>query len=459
MARGIRRLRGALLALAVICLTAAAPASAKLGVTWMKGFAARGTPAKYNKVGVIKVGAPRARNVLVLEPGTSAGAAYFVPLAKWIVSRAPGWQVWSVERRENLLEDQSELNLAKQHKVSVTQMFNYYLGYLSDSSVTRHIHPVPDSAVPFARQWGLKVAVEDLHDVIGAARKLGGRVVLGGHSLGGSVVTAYATWNFAGKPGADELSGLVYDDGGSSTPAVSASAARSALATLSKSTPWLAFSGVPAPVLGLFSAVGSTAALVAPNALSSSQSFSLTPSVLKPPVPATNLATFGFDTDVKTSKLVFAAQAHVGQLNTSVSPAGWSSAGALTPVNRWAGMLAGAGMTGVDGSEWYFPQRLTDDTGAVDQGNANPAQKVLGVDATMGHKLPRSLRIFAFGAFGGTLITKDAAALAKQSRIPRSQVLLVSRHGTYAHNDPAGAFPHNAFFSNLMPFLAKVAKG
>ena len=59
-------------------------------------------------------------------------------------------------------------------------------------------------------------------------------------------------------------------------------------------------------------------------------------------------------------------------------------------------------MTNVDGSEWYFPQRLTDDTGAVDQGNANPAQKVLGVDATMGHKLPRSLRIYAFGAYGGT---------------------------------------------------------
>ncbi len=341
MTRGIRRLRGATLALAalsltVVSLTAAAPASAKLGVTWMKGYAAPGTPAKYDKVGVIKVGARRAPNVLVLEPGTSAGAGYFVPLAKWIVSRAPTWQVWSVERRENLLEDQSQLNLAKEHKVSVTQMFDYYLGYLSDPSITNHIHPVQDSAVPFARQWGLKVAVEDLHNVIAAAHKLGGQVVLGGHSLGGSVVTAYATWNFAGKPGADDLSGLVYDDGGSSTPAVSASAARAALQTLAKGTPWLAFSGVPAPELGLFSAVGSTAALVAPNAPSSSQSFLFTPSVLKPPVPATNLATFGFDTDVKTSKLVFAAQAHVGQLNTSVSPAGWSSAGAITPISRWA---------------------------------------------------------------------------------------------------------------------------
>jgi pimeloyl-ACP methyl ester carboxylesterase len=459
MARGLRRLPWATIVLAAISLAIAAPASAKLGVTWMKGYAAPGTPSKYNKVGVIKVGARSARNVLVLEPGTSAGGGYFVPLAQWIVSRAPGWQVWSVERRENLLEDQSELNLAKEHKVTATQMFDYYLGYLADPSITHHIAPVQDSAVPFARQWGLKVAVEDLHDVIGAARKLGGKVVLGGHSLGGSVVTAYATWNFSGKPGADQLGGLVYDDGGSSDQTVTASAARTALSTLAKSTPWLAFSGVPAPVLGLFSAVGSTAALVAPDALSSSQSFSLTPSVLKPPVPATNLATFGFDTDTKTSKLVFAAQAHVGQLNTSVTPAGWSSAGAITPIDRWASMLAGAGMTNVDGSEWYFPQRLTDDTEAVDQGNANPAQKVLNLDATMGHKLPHSLRIYAFGAYGGTAITQGAAGLAKQSGIPHQHLVLVSRHGTYAHNDPAGAYPHNLFFDKLIPFLTKVASG
>ena len=64
MTRGIRRLRGATLALAalsltVVSLTAAAPASAKLGVTWMKGYSAPGTPAKYDKVGVIKVGARR----------------------------------------------------------------------------------------------------------------------------------------------------------------------------------------------------------------------------------------------------------------------------------------------------------------------------------------------------------------------------------------------------------------
>jgi pimeloyl-ACP methyl ester carboxylesterase len=457
-----RHLRGLILTSLVLMspacasLAVAAPAGARLGVTWMEGYAAPGTPAKYDEVGVIKVGRPGARNVLVLEPGTSAGGGYFVPLAKWIVSRAPGWQVWSVERRENLLEDQSELNLAKQGKVSATQLFDYYLGYLADPSVTRHIQPVPDSSVPFARQWGMKVAVEDLRDVIGAARRLGGNVVLGGHSLGGSVVTAYATWDFSGKPGADELAGLVYDDGGSSDTAVTAAAATAQLNTLRTSTPWLAFSGVPAPELGLFSAVGSTAALIAPNQPSLSQSFPFTPAVLKPPEQATNLATFGFDSDVKTSKLVFAAQAHLGQLNTSVSPAGWSRDGAITPITRWASMLSGTGLNNVDGSEWYFPQRLIDDTGAVDQGNANPAQKVLGVDATMGHKLPETLRIYAFGAYGGALITAQAAALAKQSHIPRSHLLLVSRHGSYAHNDPAAAYPSNVFFSNLMTFLGKL---
>ncbi len=88
-------------------------ALARLQVSWMPGARPAGTPARYDRVGVIKVGPAGLRNVLVLEPGTSAGGTYFVPLAKWIVSKLPGWQVWSVERRENLLEDQSVLNLGK----------------------------------------------------------------------------------------------------------------------------------------------------------------------------------------------------------------------------------------------------------------------------------------------------------------------------------------------------------
>ena len=123
----------------------------------------------------------------------------------------------------------------------------------------------------------MAVAVGDLHRVIDRARSLGGRVVLGGHSLGGGVVTAYATWNFAGRPGADGLAGLVYIDGGSFGTPESAAAARQALAGLNApaTSPWDAFGGIPAPYAGLFSSVGATAALTAPGARSLGQSSGL----------------------------------------------------------------------------------------------------------------------------------------------------------------------------------------
>jgi pimeloyl-ACP methyl ester carboxylesterase len=433
-----------------------------LGVTWMRGFAAPGTPAKYDKVGVIKVGPSRAKNVLVLEPGTSAGSAYFVPLAQWIVARTKNWQVWSVERRENLLEDQSELNLFKEGKATATQLFDYYLGYLNDPSITSHYHIVANSSVEFAKQWGMNVAVQDLHTVIAAARKLGGKVVLGGHSLGGSVVTAYATWDFKGRPGADGLAGLVYIDGGSDATPVSAATAQGDLASLdtTNASPWLNFGGIAAPYAGLFNATGSAAALLDPNAPSLGESSGLLPKDIVPSVPVTNLGQYGFALNAATSPMsLLAAQAHLGVGIAAAGPVhGWNGTGALTPITRFATMFSGYPMTNVDGTEWYFPQRLTDDTVAVDNGNANPAQKVLDVDATMGHDLPKDLRIYAFGArLGGAGVLQDARTLARQSHIPMSNLTLVNRQSTYSHNDPAGAYPTNAFFAQLVPFLARIS--
>jgi pimeloyl-ACP methyl ester carboxylesterase len=460
-------LGGATLLLSTLGSTVLAGSSAQaaappLQVAWMKGFAAPGTPAKYNKVGVIKIGPASAKNVLVLEPGTSAGATYFVPLAKWIVSKTKGWQVWSVERRENLLEDQSELNLFKQHKATATQLFDYYLGYIKDPSITHHIKSVATSSVEFAKQWGMNVAVQDLHVVIGAARKLGGKVVLGGHSLGGTVVTAYATWDFNGQAGADELAGLVYIDGGSSPVAVTPQAATQTLQALDVPTvtPWLAFGGIAAPYAGLFEATGSAAALLDPNAPSLGQTSGLLPADIVPPVPVTNVGQYGYALNASSSpESLLAAQGHLGLGLAAAGPVhGWNSTGALTPISRFATMFSGAGIESTDGVEWYFPQRLTDDSGAVDNGNANPAQAVFNVDATMGHHLPKSLLIYAFGArLGGASVPADAQVLAQQSGIPMKNLTLANYQSTYSHNDPAGAYPTNAFFSRLVPFLGKVS--
>ncbi len=441
----------------------AVPASAALHVTWMPGYRASGTPAKYDKVGVIKVGPSGARNVLVLEPGTSAAASYFVPLAQWIVAKAKGWQVWAVQRRENLLDDESELNVAKRGHATPQQLFNYYLGWLTNKHVTRHFQLIPNSSVEFAKGWGMNVAVQDLHRVIRAAHRLGGKVVLGGHSLGGSVLTAYATWNFGGRAGADGLSGLVYIDGGSG-PAESAQAAQQTLSALdaSKTSPWLVFGGIASPFAGLFNATGSLGVLMSPNTPSLGQTFALLPSDLKPKVPVTNEAEYGYALNVGTSPPgLVAAQAHLGRGVSSHTINGyhtWNGAGALTPITRYAAMFAGAGIMNANGTEWYFPQRLTDDTGAVGNGLANPAQKVLNVHSTMGRHLPHSLLIYAFCTeLGQKAVLLAAQSLVSQSHIPAKNLVLVNRQHTYAHNDPAGAYPHNAFFAHLIPFLKRVA--
>lgn len=447
-------------ALFAVCSTA----NAELHVTWMKGVKAPGTPARYDKVGVLKVGPRHAHNVLVLEPGTSAGSAYFVPLARWIVSREKGWQVWAVERRENLLEDQSVLDLVKEHRASARRLYDYYLGFLADKSIGHHFQFIPNSKVEFAKRWGMDVAIGDLHRVIEAARRLGGKVVLGGHSLGGNVVTAYATWNFGGHPGADQLAGLVYIDGGS-FKGESADAARTALATLdaASASPWLSFGGIQAPLAAIFSATGSTAALEFPNQQSLAESSGLlTPFGLTPSVPVDNLAQYGYALNVPTSPPgLIAAQAHLGTgiATTGRPPYGWNGRGALTPIRRFAQMFSGAGVANADGTEWYFPERLTIDTAGVNNGLPSPAQHVLGLRTTMGRRLPRRLLIYAFGARlsgPGDLLLDATRRLAAQSHLPARNLTLVNRP-SYAHNDPAGAYPRNAFFARLIPFLSKVA--
>jgi pimeloyl-ACP methyl ester carboxylesterase len=457
---------------------AASAASAKtIKTMWMKGSTAPNTPTKYDKVGVIKIGSKKAKNVLVIEPGTSGGGAYFVPLAKWLTELAPEWQVWAVERRENLLEEQKEADKFKAGKLpgGGKEFFNYYLGYLGASPpVKKHYHPLTEEEAnqTGAREWGMSVAVNDLHIVLEAAKKLGGKVVLGGHSLGGSVVTAYATWDFSGKPGAEGLSGLVFIDGGSSPTAISETEAKERLAAEEKKSPWLAFGGIEAPDLGLFSLTGAALAAVEPKTESTEQNFAFLPGNLRTRnskgelVTSTNEAAFGYAVNVGTSPPnLAAAQVHAGAGLMEQGPGEpyvWDGTGALTPIERYAEMLSGVGVKGADGSEWYFPERLTIDTGGVGNGIANPAQKVLGEDAIHGTELPKSLHILAINSeldklFGGGFTTLNfAEELAEQSGIPPANVKLINEEESYAHNDPNGAYPENEFVKGLVPFLKEL---
>jgi pimeloyl-ACP methyl ester carboxylesterase len=448
------------LCVATIAPSAGAGSQPKVDVRFrtMKGFESPGTPAKYNKVGVIEVGPSDAENILVLVPGTSASAAYFVPLAKDVVRKSKDWQVWAIERRENFLEDHSVLNQAKKGKATPKEIFHYYLGFVTDPSITKHFQFIPDADVAYAREWGMRVEVEDMRRVVKSAKETGGKVVLGGHSLGGSMTTAYATWDFNGQAGAKDLSGLVFIDGGSSPTPVSVDEANTRLQALANGTPWLSFGGIPAPYAGLFNASGSTGVKIAPNEPSLGWSWPALPANLKPPVAPTNEGQYGYALDVKTSPMgLRAAQAHLGQLKESGDPRGWDGTGAITPIQRYAEMFSGWGLQSRDGTAWYHPQRLTIDSGAVAAGNANDAQTILDVRATHGRDLPKKLRIYAFGAaLGGQRVLDGATILADQSGIPHDQLVLVNGEADYSHNDPNSASPTNEFLDNLTPFLNKI---
>ena len=150
----------------------------------------------------------------MLVPGTSGGAAYFRPVARALVDRLPGWKVWSVDRRENLLEDHSVLDRALARKAPPRDLFRYYLEWLGDPSVSPHFTPVPDAD---ARTRGSGAwASRSATCATSSARRAGAadRVVLGGHSLGATITVAYATWDFGGRAGARDLDGLVLIDGG-----------------------------------------------------------------------------------------------------------------------------------------------------------------------------------------------------------------------------------------------------
>jgi pimeloyl-ACP methyl ester carboxylesterase len=485
------RLALATIGVAMVCALAASGASAvTVKETWMPAPIAPGTPSSFNspgshlrknldlnQVGVIKVAGKRnAKNVMVIEPGTSGGGAYFVPLAKNLVEKLPGWQIWAVERRENLLEDQTFLDKAKRGNATPEEVFRYYLGWLTGPPSKKPHLTLLSGAGGFAREWGMNVAVEDLHTVIESAKGLGGKVVLAGHSLGGSVVTAYATWDFAGQAGADGLAGLVYDDGGSGPTPISKATAEGDLAQLALKSPWLAFGGISSPFLGLFSSLGAMSALQAPEAASLAEDFPLLPSDLKPknekgePIPVTNEAEFGFGVNVGSSPpSLIAAQVHAGKGLEETAKEdgliGWDGTGAISPIKRYAEMLAGAGLHRADGSEWYFPERLTIDTGAVADGNYNEAQEVLGEHAIHGHELPSTLKILAISSeldklFGASSLTA-AEVLAEQSGIPSGNLTLIDREDEYAHNDPAAADPNgeiegNIFYKELIPFLEGV---
>ncbi len=438
-----------------------APVSVPESVLTVPTPTVAGTPAKYDQVQVRTFGSPSATHVLVLVPGTNSGAGDFDLVGPYLASHVPDLQVWAEMRREGALQDESVVQSTLAGQTTTQQMFDYYLGWLSDPRITDHYRPLEASDYGFVADWGMAVAMDDLHAVIMKAREGGKRTVtLGGHSLGGIEAAVYPAWDFDGTAGYSTVNGIICIDGcagapASYGPAPTMASVRASLAQLETRGPWLDLLGLGLPwAIGVFSEVGAVTALKEPDAPATTfESFPLLPAAFKPAVPVTNEAQFGYAFDYRTSpKSLRLIQVHSGTLAPSGDPAGWVDDG-ITPVRNVEDVFA---QTPLAAADWYYPERLSIDAGVAASLRQTPEATYLGLRLSHTSQVDDPLYAFQTSLGGAdNAVVASAEAYKAESKIPR--LTTVSRTTTYSHLDPLLASPdRNAFLQTVVPWLRRL---
>jgi len=454
----VPRLRPLVPLVAAVALAAPAVAAAD-SYTYVKGVPGHG-PAAYDRVGVLKIGPDSARHRLVLVPGFLAGAGDFRLVAHEIVRRVPNLQVWAVDRRSNLLEDQTGFRTGNPDTARGYYLFGAAVG-------GKRFAAVKDVDAGYARGWGLAVSLGDLRRVVLAARRGGHRVIIGGHSLGASTAGIYATWDFAGRPGYRDVEGIVLMDGGAGNAfgrRLTLAAVRKELAAIRdpRQSPFASlFKGFPSYLQGVFVGLSGLYAKTAPNAPSGLQPLLGAFPALKgftparrdgTPLPLTNLAQLGYAFDRDTSpKEVGLLHVNAGAITRTGSPRGWVDGG-VTPIRNLAEVFSGQ----PDFAEWYFPRRLSLDVGAASTLGRNAVTRALGLRPWHWREVNVPLYAFQSNLTKGRVL-KAARAYVKGSRIPRATFV---GDGRQEHLDQFTAAPsRNRFLTTVVPFLRSLTRG
>jgi len=446
---GCRAVRAAGLSL-LLLLVPAATAIAEPTFT-VRGAPAPG-PARYDRTFVTRFGPASAHTVLVLVPGTIGGAGNFTPVARDLVRRVPGLQVWAWDRRDQALEDHAGFRRSGR-RATAQEAFDYYLGWLADPAITRHFAPLDPGRYAFAGRWGLGVELNDLRRVIARARRGGRRVLLGGHSAGASAAVAYAAWDFGGRAGFRDLDGLVLVDGGmlGTFTVRTLTSVERALADIRTKGPWTDLLGLGLPwAAQLFAEIGGQAAARSPTVLSPFQSFPLLPPYFRPPIHATNRGILGFALDADTSPAFLRLiQVRAGRLG----PTGDWRDGEVSPIGRVAAMFGAE--RPVDAWQWYYPKLLNLEIDAAQALRRSAQTRLLHLRPF--HRAGIDVPLYAFQtSLTRGRVLRGARALIRSSRIPRRLSVLVDGAREQSHLDPLTAAPaRNRFLATLVPFLKR----
>lgn len=426
-------------------MAAWSPTSARAAAVFSVPGAAGGGPARYDRVLVRRFGPASARTVLVLVPGKTSGAGVFSFVARDLVGRVRGLQVWAVDRREQAFEDTSVIAAG-----DPDQALAYYLR--GQPVGGRLFSPPPVAEVRFMAKWGLGLLVGELRHVIHKAQAGGRRVILGGHSMGASVAEAYASWDFAGRAGYRDLDGLVLIDGGLplAPSSLTPDQARTTLALIRTEGPRVDVLGQRRPYLyGVLSAVAGLYADKQPQGRSPLDS--VTPSLpFQPPFPTTNQTWLGL-----ASQFFYPpegeAVAHAGHPAAGGDPRPWID-GDITPIARLARLLT---QTPINSVDWYIPRRLVElDIRAAEPLATTPLTRLLGLRLT--HRAEVRLPLYAFQTGSAPAVLRGARRLARASSVRRPS--LVSDRAM-THFDPLTATPNrNSFLRSVTPFLKRLAR-
>lgn len=394
-----------------------------------------------------------ARAILVLMPGFLGGAGSFDSLARAIVRRstpdAP-LEAWAVDRRSNLLEDRAGIEAALRAGDANVLTGYYFEGAAVNGQTFAGFKRQAD--VDFASEWGLASTLGDLRAVLSLipADQRKARVVLAGHSLGATLVAQYAAWDFDGQAGHDELAGLVLIDG--------VTGAEGSALTITQAQ--YETDGVPSDVMGTLPSVAQVRAgnryfafpllesTLFPIGVDTAMRATWNPDAIERDVPRatalqtvflmdrlprfTNRAAFGLAFDAASCPVSIAAvnagQSIGGALTEATAPFGggkvvkpteltatygWVEYDAVSPKEHTSlSDFALAWMRpGADFGEWYFPTRLSLDSGlgaSLTLSATDWPVTAHGLRAMHGRELSLPVLVEAAGILGGDVAKYDA---------------------------------------------------